>query len=74
MKSRKPAKAKKPRARMAPQRLVPGADFRINEKQGRRIDISVTGMARIVEEWLKGRTSILVVDGSDVVKIQGKKF
>jgi hypothetical protein len=73
MKSRKITKAKPPR-RIAPQRLVPGPDFRVNEKQGRRIDISTTGMERIVEEWLKGRTSILVVDGVDAVKIQGKKF
>jgi hypothetical protein len=73
MKNRKQAKVAKRPTRIAPQRLVEGPDFRINERQGNRIDISRTGMARIVEEWLKGRTSILVVDGADAVKIQGKK-
>jgi hypothetical protein len=74
MKKRKKGKATRRLTQIAPQRLVEGPDFRINERQGRRIDISTTGMARIVEEWLKGRTSILVIDGSEAVKIQGKKF
>jgi hypothetical protein len=66
------AKGKKPGARIAPQRLVDGDDFRVNKKQGRRVDISPTGMARIIEEWLKGRASILVVDGREIVKIRAE--
>jgi hypothetical protein len=62
----------KPRVRLAPQRLVEGDDFRVSKKNGLRIDVSEAGMARIVEEWLKGRTSILVIDGSDVVRIKGQ--
>jgi hypothetical protein len=73
-KSRKHAKPrKKSRIRVAPQRLVEGEDFRINKRIGRRVDISPTGMARIVEEWLKGRPSILVADGREVAKIRGKE-
>ena len=72
MKKRKSAGVRRRRVRMSPQRLVEGDDFRINKAKNGRIEISETGMARIIEEWLKGRTSILVVDGSEVVRMQGK--
>jgi hypothetical protein len=72
MKKRKKSKTAKRRVRMSPLRLIEGDDFHVNRAQRGRIDISATGMARVMEEWLKGRTAILVVDGSDAVRIEGK--
>jgi hypothetical protein len=54
---------------MAPLRLVEGDDFRVNQAKGGLIDISATGMTRIVEEWMKGRRAVLVVNGTDAVRI-----
>src|SRR5688572_29225000 len=67
---RRPSKSAGRRtSRMAPLRLVEGDDFRVNQAKGGLIDISATGMTRIVEEWMKGRRAVLVVNGTDAVRI-----